>query len=85
MSAKKISYSHKISGMLASLTAFVCTAMIFFNNRVMTLGTLIYALSIIVPAVIVVGYLGFQIGKIFDSTKKKKSLTSMMGKKSKAK
>ena len=78
-------YAKKISGMLASLTAFICTALIFYNHKVMTMATLIYALTIIVPAVVVVGYLGFQIGKIFDSTKKKKSLTSLISKKSKAK
>lgn len=69
-----IKYSHKIGGMLASLTAFICTALIFFNSPVITMATLIYALSIIVPAVLIVGYLGFQIGKIFDTKKKKKKI-----------
>ena len=71
-SSKK--YAYKISGMLASLTAFLCTALIFFNAEIITLSTLLYALSIIVPATLIVGYLGFQIGKIFDSTKKKNKL-----------
>ena len=70
----KKKYSQKISGMLASLTAFLCTALIFFNAEIITLSTLLHALSIIVPATLIVGYLGFQIGKIFDSTKKKNKL-----------
>lgn len=72
MDNKSIKYSHRISGMLASLTAFICTALIFFNSPVITMATLIYALKIIVPAVLVVGYLGFQIGKLFETKKKKK-------------
>ena len=74
MGNNSIKYSHKISGMLASLTAFICTALIFLNAQVITMATLIYALSIIVPAILSVGYLGFQIGKIFDTKKKKRNL-----------
>ncbi len=71
-------YALKISGMLASLTAFLCTTLIFFNAEIITLSTLLYALSIIVPATLIVGYLGFQIGKIFDSTKKKNKLNRFL-------
>ena len=74
MKNNNIKYAHKIGGMLASLTAFICAALIFINAQVITMATLIYALSIVVPAVLVVGYLGFQIGKIFDTKKKKKKL-----------
>ncbi len=75
-SSKK--YAYKISGMLASLTAFLCTALIFFNSEVIRLSTLFYALSIIVPATLIVGYLGFRIGKIFDSTRKKNKFNRLM-------
>lgn len=67
-----IKYSHRICGMLSSLTAFICTTLIFFNSPIITMATLIYALKIIIPAVLIVGYLGFQIGKLFESKKKKK-------------
>lgn len=77
MATGKIKYSKKISGLLASLTAFICTSLIFLNAPIITMGTLIYALSIIVPAVLVVGYLGFKIGNIFDTKKKRKSLTRL--------
>ena len=77
MATGKIKYSQKISGLLASLTAFVCTTLIFLNAPIITMGTLLYALSIIVPAVLVVGYLGFKIGNIFDTKKKRKSLTRL--------
>lgn len=73
MTKDKLKYSKKISGLLASLTAFICTTLIFLNSPIITMGTLLYALSIIVPAVLIVGYLGFKIGNIFDK-KKKKSL-----------
>lgn len=74
MTTDKIKYAKKISGMLASLTAFICTSLIFLNAPVITMGTLLYALSIIIPGTLIVGYLGFKIGKIFDTKKKKKSL-----------
>lgn len=77
MAKKGIKYSYKLGGMSASLTTFICTAIIFVNARgVISMNTLIYALKIVVPAAIVVGYFGFQVGKIFDSTKKKKKLSS---------
>lgn len=74
MGSKSITYSLKISGLMASLTAFVCTALIFLKSQTINMTVLLHALSIIVPATIVMGYLGHLIGKIFDSTKKKKSL-----------
>lgn len=77
MTTEKIKYSKKISGLLASLTAFICTTLIFLNAPVITMNTLIYALSIIIPATLIVGYLGFKIGNIFDTKKKRKSLTRL--------
>lgn len=76
MAANGIKYAYKLGGLAASLTVFLCSALIFFNNQGhMNINTLIYALGIIVPAGAIVGYLGFQIGKIFDSAKKKKKLS----------
>jgi len=77
MVADKIKYSKKISGLLASLTAFLCSLLIFLNAPIITMGTLIYALKIIVPATLIVGYLGFKIGNIFDTKKKRKSLSRL--------
>ena len=77
MTTGKIKYSKKISGLLASLTAFICSLLIFLNAPIITMGTLIYALKIIVPATLVVGYLGFKIGNIFDTKKKRKSLARL--------
>ena len=73
-----ITYSKKFSGMMASLTAFVCGALIFTRSSIFDLDLLLHGLSIIIPAAVVVGYLGFQIGKIFDVPRKKKSLNSML-------
>lgn len=77
MTTGKIKYSKKICGLLASLTAFICALLIFLNAPIITMGTLIYSLKIIVPAVLIVGYLGFKIGNIFDTKKKKKSLSRL--------
>lgn len=74
MGEKGITYSMKISGLLASLTAFICTALIFFKSSTINMVMLIHALSIIIPATIIMGFLGHLIGKIFDSTRKKRSL-----------
>ena len=78
MAGKSITYAQKLGGMLASLTTFVCCCIIFLTIRTMTMNDLIYALSIIIPAAVITGFLGFQIGKIFDSKKKKKSLNKFI-------
>lgn len=78
MEKKTITYAQKISGMLASITAFLCTGIIFLNSSTMNMNVLLYALSIIVPATLIMGFLGNLIGKIFDSTKKKKTLNRFM-------
>ena len=73
MEEKKFTYSQKISGLLASLTAFVCSAIIFLRTQGnMTLNTLLYSLGIIVSGSVVVGLLGHYIGKIIEGSKKKK-------------
>ena len=79
MEEKKFTYSKKISGLLASFTAFVCSAIIFLRTQGnMSLNTLIYSLGIIISGSLIVGYLGGQIGKIFDGSKKKKKLNKFM-------
>ena len=42
------------------------------------LASLLYALSIIVPAALITGILGYYIGKIFDSTRRGKKLKKYM-------
>lgn len=79
MAAKGITYAIKFSGMSASLTVFLCCAIIFTRTRgIIDLNTLLYALCIIVPGALIVGTLGFYIGKIFDGTKKKKKLNKFI-------
>ena len=77
MATGKIKYSKKISGLLASLTAFICSLLIFLNAPIITMGTLIYALKIIIPATFLVGYLGYKIGNIFDNKKKRNPLSRL--------
>lgn len=74
MAPKGINYAKRFSGMLASLTTFLCSIIIFVKSSEITLDVLLYALSIIVPAAVLTGLLGYYIGKIFDSTRKKRKL-----------
>lgn len=74
MALKGINYAKRFSGMLASLTTFLCSIIIFVKSSEITLDVLLYALSIIVPAAVLTGVLGYYIGKIFDSTRKKRKL-----------
>ena len=71
---KGVNYAKRFCGMLASLTTFVCAFIIFIRSAEITLDVLLYALSIIVPAAIITGGLGYYIGKIFDSTRRGKKL-----------
>ena len=73
MAEKRFTYAMKFGGMFGSLTTFVCCANIFLRARgEIDLSTLLYAASIVIPGAVIVGYLGFRIGKIMDKTKKKK-------------
>lgn len=77
--AKGIKYATKLSGMSASLTVFLCSAIIFARTKgVIDLNTLLYYLYIVVPGALIVGFLSFYIGKIFDSKKKKKKLNKFI-------
>lgn len=75
---KGINYSKRFCGMLASLTTFLCSLIIFVKSETITLNVLIHALSIIVPAAFVTGVLGYYMGKIFDSTRKKRKLNKFI-------
>ena len=56
MEEKKFTYSKKISGLLASFTAFVCSAIIFLRTQGnMSLNTLIYSLGIIISGSLISG------------------------------
>ena len=71
---KGVNYAKRFCGMLASLTTFVCAFIIFVRSSEINIDVLFYALSIIIPAAVITGVLGYYIGKIFDSTKKRKKL-----------
>ena len=79
MAEKGITYATKLGGMAGSLTVFLCCANIFVRTKgEIDLSTLIYAAKVVIPAGFIVGYLAFRIGKIFDSTKKKKKLNKFI-------
>lgn len=80
MSNNTFNYEKKISGMLASLTAFLCTIIIFIKSSAIDLSVLIHTLTIVIPATFAMWILGSWIGKILDSTKKKKSLGKSINK-----
>lgn len=75
---KGVNYAKRFSGMLASLTTFLCALIIFVRSAEINLSVLLYALSIIVPAALITGILGYYIGKIFDSTRRGKKLKKYM-------
>lgn len=72
----KLTYSHKISGILACSTAMICGILIF-SKSVPDLNLLIYGMGVILPASFCAGVLGFFIGKIFDSENKKTGSNQM--------
>ena len=79
MAEKGITYAVKFSGMSASLTVFLCCAIIFVRTRgEIDFNTLLYSLYIVVPAGVIVGFLGYYPGKIFDGTKRKKKLNKFI-------
>ena len=77
--AKNITCAKKFCGMSASLTVFLCSAIIFVKTKGMiNFETLLYTLYIVVPGALIVGTLGYYTGKIFDGTKKKKKLNKFI-------
>ena len=79
MAKQEFTNAKKISGMAASLTVFLCSAIIFVRTKgLIDLNTLLYSLYIIIPGAVIVGWLGYNIGSIFDNTKKKKKLNKFM-------
>lgn len=72
MKFKRLTYSHKICGIFACATAFICGVFIF-SKGFPDLNVLVYGASIIFPAAFIAGASGFLIGKIFDDENKKGS------------
>lgn len=68
----RLTFAQKISGMFACGTALICGVFIF-SKSLPDLNLLLYGLSVIVPASVCTGMMGFLIGKILDSQNKKKS------------
>lgn len=61
----KLTYKHKISGILGSFTALLCGALIF-SKGMPDIHGLISGFAIIAPAALCAGACGYFIGKIFD-------------------
>ena len=77
--AKNITCAKKFCGMSASLTIFLCSAIIFVKTKGMiNFETLLYTLYIVVPGALIVGTLGYYTGKIFDGKKKKRKLNKFI-------
>ncbi len=68
----RISYAKKIGGMLACAAVLVCGGIVY-TRSVPDLNVLLYGTLVIVPAAVCMGFLGYFIGKIFDSVNKTKS------------
>jgi len=65
-------FRKKIGGMLACLAVIVCGSIIF-TKSVPDLNLLLYGATVVIPASLCMGLLGYLIGKIFDSINKTKS------------
>lgn len=72
--AEEYSYAKKIGGMLACLSVIVCGGIIYAKSiSDLDLNILLYGATVIIPASLCMGFLGYSIGKIFDSRNKTKS------------
>lgn len=63
---EKYSYRKSLSALFASASALGFGALSLLNNMSMDYYSLLFMLSIVVPATCCMGFMGFVIGKIFD-------------------
>ncbi len=68
-------YAVKLGVIFGLVTGILCGIFIFAKG--LDAQTLVYSLSIIIPASLCIGTLGFLIGKIFDNEEKKESSNQM--------
>ena len=66
-----INLSKNISGLLISGTIIVCGTLIFCTNLDFSINSLIYAIKFFIPSCLVMGTLGYLMGKILDQNKQK--------------
>lgn len=77
---EKISYQKNLSALFASSSLLAFGALSLLNNFSLDYYSILFMLSIVIPASLSMGFIGFVIGKIFDEgenfhpfQKKKKS------------
>ena len=65
--SEELTYTKKISGMLASFSVLVLLGTNLFMTMNIDVNTLIFVCVKVIPVSIIMGYLGYLIGKILDS------------------
>ena len=63
---EKISYQKTLSALFASFSMLAFGALSLLNNFSMDYYSILFMLSIVIPASLSMGFIGFVIGKIFD-------------------
>ena len=61
--------SRKIAALFIALTALIVSSFVFILNWDISVSTLILAFQIILPASLVMGFLGFLVGRVLESSK----------------
>lgn len=69
MAEETITYTKKISGMLASFSVIVLLGVNLFNTMTIDVNTLIFVVVKVLPVALIMGYLGSLIGRILDNPK----------------
>lgn len=65
--SEELTYTKKISGMLASFSVLVLLGTNLFMTMNIDVNTLIFVCVKVIPVSIIMGYLGYLIGKILDN------------------
>ncbi len=63
---EKISYQKTLSALFASFSMLAFGALSLLNNFSMDYYSILFMLSIVIPASLSMGFIGFVIGKMFD-------------------
>lgn len=68
----ELTYSKKLSGLLASFSVIVLLGANLFQTMTIDTSTIMFVLSKVLPAALIMGYIGYLTGNILDNPKSKK-------------
>lgn len=73
---EKFSYQKSLSALFASISVLCFGALSLLNNFTMDLYAVLFMFSIVLPASLSMGFMGFVIGRIFDQNANFANITS---------